>query len=149
MRRMPPQEHESNRHSSFRLLLALLREPQLRAFRAHAVGKLDLRALTDVQLDLLPVPVLTLNFLAGSANRQNARQSVCAGERLLQFPDQLVFYGLVAFSVADVAAIDDHALNFRMIQKIVRNDFDGDPGAVGVAGAILDRIARPGGLPEF
>jgi hypothetical protein len=85
-----------------KLLSALFREPKAAALRAHAVGKLHLRALPDVQLDLLPVSVVILDFLTGSAEGEQTAQSIYAFKGLLQFPDQLVLYGFVAFAVADV-----------------------------------------------
>jgi hypothetical protein len=54
-------------------LVGLFREPQARALRAHALGKLDRGVLAKVQLDLVPVPILVLDFLARSADRQQAR----------------------------------------------------------------------------
>jgi hypothetical protein len=76
--------------------------PEADAFRAHAVGKFDLGAVADVDLDLLPAPDFILNFLARSANGQNACQRIQTGEGLLEFCDQLVFAGFFVLALADV-----------------------------------------------
>src|SRR6267154_6209954 len=91
-----------------RLTLGVLRIPELGAFGAHGVRELDLGAIADVGLDLLPVAGF-LNFLARGADRENARQSLHIGESLLQLGDHLIFPGSSLLALADVAAVDDHS----------------------------------------
>src|SRR5713226_5061187 len=133
---------------SRRLSLVEVRIPDLGAFRAHGMGELHLRAIPDVGLDLLPVAGF-LNFLARGADGENAGQSLHIGESLLQIGDHLILPGFFLRALADVAAVDDHATNGRMIQHIVGHDFERDPRAVGVLGAVLDGTSRAGTLPEF
>src|SRR6266852_2275039 len=131
-----------------RLTLGVLRIPKLGAFGAHGVRELDLGAIADVGLDLLPVAGF-LNFLARGADRENARQSLHIGESLLQLGDYLIFPGFFLLALADVAAVDDHASDGGMIQQIVSHNFERDPRAIGVLGAILDGTSRARILPEF
>src|SRR6266852_5654704 len=130
------------------LTLGVLRIPELGAFGAHGVRELDLRVIADVRLDLLPVAGV-LNFLARGADRENARQSLHIGESLLQLGDYLIFPGFFLLALADVAAVDDHASDGGMIQQIVSHNFERDPRAIGVLGAILDGTSRARIIPEF
>src|SRR5258708_35800890 len=140
--------HRRVNSDPWRLTLGVLRMPELGAFGAHGVRELELGAIADVGLDLLPVAGF-LNFLARGADRENARQGLHIGESLLQFGDHLIFPGFFLFALADVAAIDDHSADGGMIQQIVRHNFKRDPRAVGVLGPILDGTSRARILPEF
>ena len=103
-----------------------LRIPESGAFGAHGVGELELRTIPNVGLDLLPLIAL-LNSFARSADGENTGQSFYVGEGLLQLGDQLILTVFLVFATIDVAAVDDHALDDGMIQKIVGNDFERNP----------------------
>src|SRR5580693_5831222 len=130
-------------------LLAVVGVPEAGALGTHAVGKFDLGALTDVGLNLLPLPVLVVNFLAGSADGQKPGEGVHLGDGFLQIGNELLASRFVMLALTDVAAVDDHAANDGVVQQIVSDNFQRDPGAVGVAGAVLDGIPCAGILPEF
>jgi len=113
------------------------------------VGELDLRAIADVRLDLLPAAIFGVNFFARSTDGQEASQGIEAGDSLLQFGNDAFLLGFGLHALGDVAAVYDHATNVGMIQQVVSDDFQRDPGTVGMAGAVLDGIASAGILPEF
>src|SRR5216683_679491 len=140
--------HRRVNSDPWRLTLGVLRIPKLGALGAHGVRELDLGTIADVDLDLLPV-VGFLNFLARGADRENARQSLHIGESLLQLRDHLIFPGFFLLALADVSSIDDHAANRRMIQQIVSHNFERNPRAIGVLGAVLDGASRARIIPEF
>src|SRR5260370_7721042 len=116
-------------NSDPRLTLRVLRIPKLGAFAAHGVRELDLRAIADVRLDLLPVAGF-LNFLARGADRENTRQSLHIGQSLLQLGDHLILAGFFLFALADVASIDDHAAAAAMIPALARHNSDTTPPSV-------------------
>src|SRR3989442_1712697 len=101
-----------------RLTLAVLRIPEHSAFGAHGVGELDLGAIADVGLNLLPVASF-LNFLARGADGKNARQSLHIGESLLQLGDHLILPCFFLLPLADVAAVDYHSTNGGMLKEFL------------------------------
>ena len=97
---------------------------------------------------MLPVSGF-LNFLARSTDGENAGQSLHIGKSLLQLGDHLILPSFFLFALADVATIDDDAANDGMIQQIVGHNFERNPRAIGVLGAVLDGTSRAVVLPEF
>src|SRR4029077_21245506 len=131
------------------LFLEMVGIPDKGALGAHGVGELDLRTIPDVRLDLLPTSIFGVDFFARSADGQEARQGVEFGDGLLQFSNDALLLSFRLNALSDVAAVDDDAANVGMIQQIVSDDFQRDPGAVGMASAVLDGIPSAGNLPEF
>ena len=131
------------------LLAGVVGKPEAGALGAHAVGKFNLGTVADVHLDLLPVAAFVLNFLAGSTDGQDAAERIHTCECLLKLRDQLVFSGFFVLAVADVAAVDDHAADDGVVEQIVGDDFERNPGAVSVTSTILEGTPRAGSLYKF
>src|SRR5260370_17604891 len=112
--------HRRVNSDPWRLTLGVLRIPKLGAFGAHGVRELDLGAIADVGLDLLPVAGF-LNFLARGADRENTRQSLHIGQSLLQLGDHLILAAFFLFALADVASIYALAPNVAIIYTILRH----------------------------
>src|SRR6266852_5546450 len=134
--RSPVRETYRENGASSPLAVVEVRIPENGAFGADRMRELELRAIPDVGLDLLPF-VAFLNFLAGGADGENAGKSFHAGESLLQLGDQLVLSGFGLLALADVAPVDDYALDRGVIQEIVGHNFERDPCAVRMFGAVF------------
>jgi hypothetical protein len=69
------------------------------------VGELDLRAIANVRLDLLPAAIFGVNFFARSTDGQEARQGIQFGDSFLQFGNDTFFLGFGLYALGNVAAV--------------------------------------------
>src|SRR5260370_3911731 len=68
-----------------RLFLIVVGIPDHGALRAHGVGELDLGAIANVRLDLLPTAIFGVDFFARSTDGQKTCQGIEFRDSLLQF----------------------------------------------------------------